>query len=75
LSDFNETLIFSADFRKKILKYQVLSISVQCQLRCSMGTDWKDGDAPNSRLSQFCEGTQKWKSWTCKPCIRLFWGM
>jgi hypothetical protein len=56
LSDFDETLIFSTDFREKTLKYQISLISVQCEPSCSMRTDGRR-DRHCGRFSQFCEGT------------------
>ena len=55
-SDFKETWIFSADFRRK-LKYQVSSKFVYWEPTFSMRTD--EYDEANSRLSQFCE--RAWK--------------
>ena len=60
LSDFNETWIFSAYFRK-ILKYQILCKFCQWESTCSVRTDRRtDGRTDrhgkaNSRFSQFCE--------------------
>jgi hypothetical protein len=61
MSDFNETLIFSTDFRKNNLKYQVSSKSVLWEPSCSMRTDGpRDGiDDANSRFLQLCEGNLK----------------
>jgi hypothetical protein len=56
LSDFNETWIFSTDFRT-ILKCQVPWQSVPWEQSCSMRTDRRTDrcvDA-HSRFSQFCE--------------------
>jgi len=56
LSDFNETLIFPAEFRK-IIKYQISQKSIQKEPSYSMRTDRRmDGhDKANSRFSKFCE--------------------
>jgi len=56
LPDFNETLIFSADFRK-ILRYQISRISVHWEPSCTKRTDGRTdrhGQA-YSRASQFCK--------------------
>ena len=55
LSDFNETWIFSRDFRK-FLKYEILWKSVQWETRCFMRTDGQMDrhDEANSRFSQTC---------------------
>ena len=55
LSDFNENLIFSTDFRK-IFEYQISWKSVQWEPNCSMRTDGQTDRAKfNSRLWRFCE--------------------
>ena len=51
LSDFHETWIFLADFRK-ILKYQISWKSVQWELSCSLQTDGQTRRA-NSCFSQY----------------------
>jgi hypothetical protein len=57
LSDPNETLFFSTDYRK-ILKYNILWKSVQWQPSCSMRRDgWTDRHYEDKkRFSQFCDG-------------------
>jgi len=56
LSGFNETWVFSTDFRK-ILSYQISRISVYLEPNCFMWTDGQTDrhDKANSRFLQFRE--------------------
>ena len=56
-SDFNETLLFSKDFPKKTLKYQVSSKSVHWEPSCSMRTDGHD--EANIRFCNFANAPNK----------------
>jgi hypothetical protein len=53
LSDFDETSIFSTDFRKKILEYQISYKFTRWVPSCSMRTDGQTlrHDEANSRFS------------------------
>jgi len=56
LLDFNETWIFSTDFRA-VLKYQISWISIQWEHSCSMRSARRTGrhDEDTSYFSKFCE--------------------
>jgi hypothetical protein len=57
LSDFNENLIFSTDFRE-MLKYKISWKSVQREPSYSVGTVGRidKHEEANSSFTQFCEG-------------------
>jgi len=54
LSDFKETWIFSADFRK-MPKYEISWQSIQWQPSSTRTDGRTDGHEANIRFSQFCE--------------------
>jgi hypothetical protein len=54
LSEFNQTWIFSTDFRK-IPKYQISWKSIQRQPSCSIRVDGQTPVEANSYFLQFCE--------------------
>jgi hypothetical protein len=63
LSDFNETWIFSADFRK-ILKYQISLKSVQWQPCCSVLTDGRiDITKLIVAFRNFANAPKGWATW------------
>ena len=65
VSDFNETWIFSACFRK-MFKYEILWQSVQLDPSCSMRTNGQtDMTKLKSLFLQFCEKRLKTQSWNC----------
>ena len=66
LSDFNETQIFSTDFRK-ILKYKISWKFVQWEPSCSIRTDgrWDRHDEAKSSFSQLCEKRLKITTGVC----------
>ena len=63
VSDFDETLTASTDFRK-VLKYQISRVFAQYESSCSMPTDGRPDrekdrhNRANSRLSQFANAPE-----------------
>jgi hypothetical protein len=59
LSHFNETWVFSINFRKSF-KYETSWKSIQWELSCSMRLDrWMDGQTGMTKPPQFCEFAYK----------------